>query len=71
LLVAEDGGNMELVLLGPDCVASPLLRVNGQNSSEITGPAFDPTGRRLYLNSQKGTDGDGITYEITGPFRRI
>lgn len=72
VLVAEDGGNMELVLIGPDCTASPLLRVVGQDNSEITGPAFDPTGRRLYFNSQQGGPGsDGITYEITGPFRRL
>jgi secreted PhoX family phosphatase len=72
LLIAEDGGNMELVLLTPDCVASPMLRVAGQSGSEITGPAFDPLGRRLYFSSQRGGPGsNGITYEVTGPFRRV
>ena len=44
----------------------------GQSSSEITGPAFNPVGNRLYLSSQRGTSGSssgGITDEITGPFR--
>ncbi|MCG8592041.1 MAG: PhoX family protein [Proteobacteria bacterium] len=67
LLVAEDGGNMELVLLGRDGVASPVCRVVGQDQSEITGPALDPRGQRLYFSSQRG-DRFGITYEITGPF---
>ncbi len=70
LIVAEDGGNMELVLITPNLVASPLLRVVGQSGSELAGPAFDPSGRRLYVSSQRG-DGDGITYEISGPFLRV
>jgi hypothetical protein len=69
LVVAEDGGNMELVLLTPGGVVSPLLRVTGQDGSELTGPAFAP-GDRLYFSSQRGGTGDGITYEVTGPFRR-
>jgi secreted PhoX family phosphatase len=69
LVVAEDGGNMELVLLTARGVAAPLLRVVGQDGSELAGPAFDPAGRRLYFSSQRG-DGIGITYEVTGPFRR-
>ena len=72
VIIAEDGGNMELVLIGPDCAVSPLVRVVGQDDSELTGPAFDPTGRRLYFNSQRGGGAEkGITYEITGPFRRV
>ena len=70
LYVAEDGGNMELVLItaGGERVA-PFLRVIGQDGSEITGPAFSPGGRRLYFSSQRGGDtGTGITYEVTGPF---
>jgi tricorn protease-like protein len=31
-----------------------FLRVTGQNSSEITSPAFDPAGNRLYFSSQRG-----------------
>jgi secreted PhoX family phosphatase len=70
LFVAEDGGNMELVLLTPDRIAVPILRIVGQDGSEIAGPAFDPwRGDRLYFSSQRG-DAAGITYEVTGPFRR-
>jgi hypothetical protein len=69
ILVAEDGGNMELVLLGPDKLAMALLRVENQANSELAGPAFDPWGRRLYFSSQRGSDGRGITYEVRGPFR--
>ncbi len=71
LLVAEDGGNMELIILSTTGVAQTLLRVENQNTSEITGPAFNPWGDRLYFSSQRGnpdTPG-GTTYEITGPFR--
>jgi len=71
LLVAEDGGNMELVLVSLDGRAQPLLRVVGQNGSELAGPAFDPRGLRLYVSSQRGSDGRGITYEVTGPFFRL
>jgi len=70
LYVAEDGGNMEIVLLSPEATASPLLRILGQDTSEICGPAFDPLQRRLYFSSQRaGLFGAGITYEVTGPFR--
>ncbi len=69
LIVAEDGGNMELVMITPEGVVAPLVRVLGQAGSELTGPAFDRTGRRLYFSSQRG-DGFGITYEVQGPFRR-
>ena len=36
--------------------------------TNLTGPAFDPSGTRLYFSSQRGTGTGGITYEITGPF---
>jgi len=72
LFVAEDGGNMELCIIawvnGVRTV-SPFLRINNQSGSEITGPAFTPDGTRMYLSSQRGGSGSGITYEITGPFR--
>ncbi|MFC7640215.1 alkaline phosphatase PhoX [Streptosporangium lutulentum] len=42
LYVAEDGGNMEICLITPDDKVSSFLRINGQGSSEITGPAFAP-----------------------------
>jgi secreted PhoX family phosphatase len=73
LYVAEDGGNMEICLITPDDKISPFLRITGQGGSEITGPAFTPAGDRLYFSSQRGTSGSssgGITYCVTGPFRR-
>jgi secreted PhoX family phosphatase len=73
LFVAEDGANMEICIITPDDIVAPFLRVNGHLFSEITGPAFTPAGDRLYFSSQRGTSGSsggGITYEVTGPFRR-
>lgn len=71
LVVAEDSGNLEIVLIGHECTASPLVRITGQLGTEVTGPAFDPLGRRLYFSSQRGgASRDGITYEVEGPFRR-
>ncbi|MBN6034293.1 DUF839 domain-containing protein [Amycolatopsis sp. 195334CR] len=72
LFVAEDGGNMEICVITPNDIVAPFLRINGQSSSEICGPAFTPAGNRLYFSSQRGTSGSssgGITYEVTGPFR--
>ncbi|MGW6565199.1 alkaline phosphatase PhoX [Streptomyces sp. NPDC054975] len=72
LFIAEDGGNMEICIITPDDVVAPFLRITGQSSSEICGPAFSPDGKRLYFSSQRGTSGSssgGITYEVTGPFR--
>jgi secreted PhoX family phosphatase len=73
VLVAEDGGNMELCVIGPDRRVKVLLRLLGQDGSEITGPAFSPDGQRLYFNSQRGGrqgSGLGITYEIS-PTRSV
>jgi hypothetical protein len=73
LYVAEDGGNMEINMITPAGVVAPVVRLLGQGSSEITGPAFSPDGSRLYFSSQRGTSGassGGITYEVAGPFRR-
>ncbi|MER6910970.1 alkaline phosphatase PhoX [Streptomyces sp. NPDC000594] len=73
LFVAEDGGSMDICVITPDGVVAPFLRLQGQSGSEITGPAFAPDGSRLYFSSQRGTSGSssgGITYEVTGPFRR-
>lgn len=68
VLVAEDGGNMELCVVLPDRRVKVLLRLHGQDESEITGPAFSPDGTRLYFNSQRGgRQGVGITYEVTLP----
>ena len=48
---------MEINVITPDGVVAPFLRITGQSSSEITGPAFSPDGSRLYFSSQRGTSG--------------
>jgi secreted PhoX family phosphatase len=74
ILVAEDGGNMQIVAITDGgATLVPLVQIVGQDDSEITGPALDPYRKRLYFSSQRGTTGgilgeQGITYEITGPF---
>ncbi len=77
ILVAEDGGDMQIVVLTPEGEIVPLLQIVDQDDSEITGPAFSPDGTRLYFSSQRGefrdnlNNGLGLTYEITGPFGQI
>lgn len=68
VFVAEDGGDMQIVVLGTDGSVSPVVEVNGHDDSEITGPAFSPDGSRPYFSSQR-YNGVGITYEVRGPFR--
>lgn len=68
VLVAEDGGDMQICVVLPSGEVRALVQISGQDGSEITGPAFDPSGTRLYFSSQRGIDGAGITYEVTGPF---
>lgn len=71
ILVAEDGGDMQLCVILPDRRVLPLLQVTGQDASEVSGPAFSPDGRRLYFNSDRGSRnglGLGITYEVLLPF---
>jgi secreted PhoX family phosphatase len=69
LYVAEERADLQLCLITPERVVAPFLQVVGQGDSELTGPAFSPDGRHLYFSSQRGSDGLGITYEVTGPFR--
>lgn len=67
VLVAEDGGDMQLVLLTVSGNVIPVMQVVGQDNSEICGPAFSPDYQRLYFSSQTGPndrDEEGIIYEI-------
>lgn len=70
VIVAEDGGDNQLVALTPEGGVVPIVQVVGQDDSELCGPAFDPSYTRLYFSSQSGfsKNGPGITYEIRGPF---
>lgn len=87
IFVAEDGGNMEVVIITPEGEVAPFARIVGQDNSEITGPVFNPSRDRLYFSSQRGPSPRsvvdinplmpseelfaGVTYEVTGPFRGI
>ena len=67
---------MELVLITDDRRVSPFMRYPVPHS-EIAGPAFDPSGTRLYFASQakrhredeNGNVVYGEVFEISGPFR--
>lgn len=72
-------GRLEVALVGDAGVGRvtwqrglrPLVQVVGHDTSEVTGPAFDPGGTRLYFSSQRGPStmtGGGWTFEVQGPF---
>ncbi|MDP3713300.1 MAG: DUF839 domain-containing protein [Mycobacteriales bacterium] len=71
IFIGEDGGDLEVVLITPDQVVTPVVRLMGHDASEITGPAFSPDGSRMYFSSQRGpgTTAAGVTFEVRGPFR--
>jgi uncharacterized protein len=70
IYVAEDDDDLQIVLLS-DATVAPFVQLVGHGGSEIAGPAFSPDGSRLYFSSQRGIDGkNGMTFEVTGPFRR-
>jgi len=68
VLVAEDGDDLQLIAILPTGDLVPLAQIVGHPGSEVTGPAFDPSGTRLYFSSQRGRDDIGETFEVSGPF---
>jgi secreted PhoX family phosphatase len=68
LIVAEDGGNMELVIITPDGAVAPFVRVvaAGHELSEMTGPVFSPNRDRLYFSSQRGPSTRDLVDVIPG-----
>jgi hypothetical protein len=65
IYVAEDGGDRQIVLVRADGSTFPVVELTGVAGSEIAGPAFDPSGTRLYFSSQRNP---GATYEVQGPW---
>jgi hypothetical protein len=65
IYVAEDGGDMQIVLVRPDGSTFPVVQIDGNPTSEICGPAFDPSGTRLYFSDQRNP---GRTIEVKGPW---
>ena len=45
-----------------------VVELPGVTGSEITGPAFDPSGTRLYFSSQRNP---GVTYEVRGDWGKF
>ena len=73
IYVTEPGAEPQLLLLadaGHRRVAAPFLRLVGHGGSEVGGVAFSPDGTRLFFGSKCGIDAEGLTFEVTGPFRR-
>ncbi len=69
IYVAEDGGDLQIVVIDVHGNLYPVVQLEGHDRSEVTGIAFSPDGKRLYFSSQRGTSGlseDGITYEVSG-----
>lgn len=71
IYVAEDGGDLQIVVIDNQGRLYPIAQLEGHDKSEITGVAFSPDGKLLYFSSQRGVTGlseNGLTYEIKGPF---
>jgi len=73
LFVGEDADDLQIVLITAERTAAPFLQLGGSlhaAATEVAGVTFDPGGQRLYFSSQRGGIGGGMTFEVSGPFRR-
>lgn len=75
LFVAEDQlTRPELCIVTPEAdgtsVIAPVVEFFGHVDSEVTGAALTTDGSTMYVSSQRGVDGRGLTFAITGPWRR-
>ena len=69
-----DPDAMDICIITPERHVARFCKVTGPGhfvpaQSETVGIAFDPSGTRMYLGSQRYL-GAGIVYEISGPFRQ-
>ena len=65
IYVAEDGDNMQIVLVRDDGSTFPVIEYPNDPTNELTGPAFSPDGTRMYFSAQRLP---GETFEVTGPW---
>ncbi|MGK2931857.1 MAG: alkaline phosphatase PhoX [Solirubrobacterales bacterium] len=74
LFVCEDAGDLQVCVISTEGEVAPFLQLPGEThmNSELTGPVFDPSGKRFYFASQRAGApiSAGVVYEVTGPFRR-
>ena len=68
LFVAEDGGNMEVVVISTEGEVAPFARIvgDGHDGSEVTGPSFNPNRDRLYFSSQRGPSSATLAEAVPG-----
>lgn len=65
LFVAEDRGDMEIVVVAPEGGVQTFCRMvgDGHRLSAVTGPCFDPLGNRLYVSSLRGR-GEALVRDV-------
>ena len=72
--IAETSAAPQLTLLaaaGRRRIAAQFLELAGHGGSAVVGTAFSPDWTRLFFSSKCGLDAEGLTFEVTGPFRRL